>query len=178
MGCDRNLFTLRLVLNQTRGEWRWQAAGAGRCIGGGGSGGLPCHTGPALQPPLQGGGSWPRPLGWRDGGRKGRMKRTNDEWCANDKSACPTPQMEWLSSSPESRYESPVLHSAKCTVTQPDVCEADRKQAVTTDMDSTCYKTAGPKWKLLKTESAVQISARWKNVAGKKLLVIFVVSLH
>lgn len=26
MGCDRNLFTLRLVLNQTRGEWRWQAA--------------------------------------------------------------------------------------------------------------------------------------------------------
>lgn len=26
MGCDRNLFTLRLVLNQTRGEWQWQAA--------------------------------------------------------------------------------------------------------------------------------------------------------
>ncbi|KAK1879838.1 Autophagy-related protein 23, partial [Dissostichus eleginoides] len=34
----------------------------------------------------------------------------------------------------------------------PDVCEAGRKQAVTTDLDSTCYKTAGPKWKLLKTE--------------------------
>lgn len=29
MGCDRNLFTLRLVLNQTEGEWQWQAA-AGR----------------------------------------------------------------------------------------------------------------------------------------------------
>lgn len=29
MGCDRNLFTLRLVLNQTRGEWRWQAAAQG-----------------------------------------------------------------------------------------------------------------------------------------------------
>lgn len=26
MGCDRNLFTLRLVLNQTQGEWQWQAA--------------------------------------------------------------------------------------------------------------------------------------------------------
>lgn len=29
MGCDRNLFTLRLVLNQTRGEWQWQAAAQG-----------------------------------------------------------------------------------------------------------------------------------------------------
>lgn len=29
MGCDRNLFTLRLVLNQTRGEWQWQAAAEG-----------------------------------------------------------------------------------------------------------------------------------------------------
>lgn len=26
MGCDRNLFTLRLVLNQMEGEWQWQAA--------------------------------------------------------------------------------------------------------------------------------------------------------
>lgn len=26
MACDRNLFTLSLVLNQTQGEWRWQAA--------------------------------------------------------------------------------------------------------------------------------------------------------
>lgn len=26
MGCDRNLFTLRLVLNQMQGEWLWQAA--------------------------------------------------------------------------------------------------------------------------------------------------------
>lgn len=29
MGCDRNLFTLRLVLNQTQGEWQWQAAAEG-----------------------------------------------------------------------------------------------------------------------------------------------------
>lgn len=29
MGCDRNLFTLRLVLNQTRGKWQWQAAAEG-----------------------------------------------------------------------------------------------------------------------------------------------------
>lgn len=36
MGCDRNLFTLRLVLNQTRGEWQWQAAAEG--LGGRGAG--------------------------------------------------------------------------------------------------------------------------------------------
>jgi len=35
MGCDRNLFTLRLVLNQTRGEWQWQAAAEERGGGGG-----------------------------------------------------------------------------------------------------------------------------------------------
>lgn len=38
MGCDRNLFTLRLVLNQTQGEWQWQAAavewGGGQGVGG------------------------------------------------------------------------------------------------------------------------------------------------
>ncbi|KAI9540177.1 hypothetical protein NQZ68_002111 [Dissostichus eleginoides] len=66
---------------------------------------------------------------------------------------------------PESRYESPVLHSAKCTVTQPDVCEAGRKQAVTTDLDSTCYKTAGPKWKLLKTESATLVESDESNAS-------------
>lgn len=37
MGCDRNLFTLRLVLNQTQGEWQWQwqaaAEGWGRGAG-------------------------------------------------------------------------------------------------------------------------------------------------
>lgn len=38
MGCDRNLFTLRLVLNQTQGEWQWQAAAVewGGGQGGGG----------------------------------------------------------------------------------------------------------------------------------------------
>lgn len=37
MGCDRNLFTLRLVLNQTRGEWQWQATAVewGKGEGGG-----------------------------------------------------------------------------------------------------------------------------------------------
>lgn len=87
MGCDRNLFTLRLVLNHMRGEWQWQAAAEGWGRGAGAAkktaGGLPCRTGPALQPRYQGGGSTPRPLGqikgWRDGAIKERMKRTNDE---------------------------------------------------------------------------------------------------
>lgn len=123
MGCDRNLFTLRLVLNQTRGEWQWQATAVGwvevvvgrgiRC-GSENGGGL----GAASKPPHQGRGSSPRPLGpiegWRDGASEGRMKRTNDEWCASDKTACPTPQMEWLSSRPESRmnHASSILQNA------------------------------------------------------------------
>lgn len=38
MGCDRNLFTLRLVLNQTPGEWQWQAAAEGAGWGAGAAG--------------------------------------------------------------------------------------------------------------------------------------------
>lgn len=35
MGCDRNLFTLRLVLNQKQGEWQWQSAAEGCSRGAG-----------------------------------------------------------------------------------------------------------------------------------------------
>lgn len=148
MGCDRNLFTLRLVLNQTWGEWQWQAAAEGW------GGGQVCHVAqvqhynPPPHPP-QGKGSSPRPSrwieGWREGASKGCMKRTNDEWCTSDKTACPTPQMEWLSSIPESHDESCFLHSAKCTV--PDshpVSQSVRqtgrqtdRRLVPTDLDGT-----------------------------------------
>lgn len=64
-------------------------AGCSRGVGQGGrygkenGGGLPCRTGPALQPPSGVEGHLQGPLGevegWRDGASKGCMKRTNDE---------------------------------------------------------------------------------------------------
>lgn len=93
MGCDRNLFTLRLVLNQTRGEWQWQAAaqGCGRGSGGRRAGRAeqtarfyhvarePCYNPASLPPPPPLGGSSPRPLGRGGGCRQRARKRMYEE---------------------------------------------------------------------------------------------------
>lgn len=86
MGCDRNLFTLRLVLNQTWGEWQWQVgwgAGAAKKTA------RVCHVAqvqhynPPPPHPPQGKGSSPRPSrwieGWREGASKG-MYEENKRW--------------------------------------------------------------------------------------------------
>lgn len=82
MGCDRNLFTLRLVLNQTRGEWQWQAAAEGWGMArGGGAGAVEktagvCHVAQVqhYNLPAEGGGSSPRPSG-----RDRRMERREQD---------------------------------------------------------------------------------------------------
>lgn len=87
MGCDRNLFTLRLVLNQTQGKWQWQAAAEGW---GGGQVqqrkmAKVCHvtqvqqyTPPIMHPPPAGQRVISKALGIK-GASKGWMKRTNSE---------------------------------------------------------------------------------------------------
>lgn len=132
MGCDRNLFTLRLVSNQTRGKWLWQAAAEGWGQGAGvaeeNGWGLSCRTGPALQPPFMVEGHL---QGLWDGQKYGGIGKGWDVWGEPTMSDVlitrhPVPRPPWndYQTVTESRHESSFLSSGKCTVTQSEWCDS------------------------------------------------------
>lgn len=165
MGCDRNLFTLRLVLNQTQGEWRWQAAAQGW-----GRGGRWKCTGLPLQPPppcrMEGGviskafGTDIKMEGWEKGCEKG----PNNEWCAADSLSHAPDGMIIKQSRATMNHSSSVLQnttSVSQTESRPanQSVERGRKEAESLQLGCHALHSADKNPKLLKnTETGHELA--------------------
>lgn len=181
MGCDRNLFTLRLVLNQTQGEWQWQAAAEGWRGAVGEAGGAQKaawirHVAPVhhYNHPLLVGGSSPR--GWRDG-KDGEMERARDVQNEQTMSDVPTtrqpvPRPGWndyqVAQRATMNHPSSILQNAPSlsqTASQP-ASQSIRKEADSHRLGQRSLQTAGKNGSYSKHKAPSKLALSEKLCAG------------